>query len=288
MIIWDYLIQFIFILSLFYGSLEIQSFIMTKTREHGNSFRALTQSTFSTKRPSILSFRTKKTQLYKKALSLAPFSITTLQLEKSTYHKKGSQKKRPLPKILTERGEIHLFSSMLFFLLTLTTMLVLYREFRLTRLMIERKNDYLCLKSVLEKNYRYTLEMGRLNRLIAINFPLQFNPKTGPAHKQIITAAKIAQTTLTVKFHYDLKTQLSPCSFWQKISLQSLSHYQFSFLSLSFKRDPLERALTRKEKVEVILSSQSLTGDTFKLLFHPPAIHSPLKISISPLFWGFP
>lgn len=288
MIIWEYLIQFTFVLCLFYGSLEIQSFILTKTREHGNSFRALTQSTFSTKRPSILSFRTKKTQLYKKALPLAPFSITTLQLEKATYHKKGSNKKRPLPKILTERGEIHLFSSMLFFLLIMTTMMVLYREFRHTRLMIERKNDYLCLKSVLEKNYRYTKEMGRLNGLIAINYPLQFNPKTGPVHKQIITVAKTTQSALTVKFYYELKAHLTPCSIWQKLALRHLSHYQFSLLSFSFKRDPLERALTRKEKIEVTLPSSSITSDAFKLTFSPPHLHHPLKTSVTPLFWSVP
>lgn len=279
MILWEYLIQFTFILSLFYGSLEIQGFLLTKTRTHANSFRTLTQSTFLKNRPSSLSFLTKKVLFHKKS----HFMTSTLLLKENTYQKKRGGPTRPLPKILNQKGEIHLLSSMLFFLLILATFFLLLEEFQKTRMIIERKNHYLCLKSVLEKNFSYTKEMGKLNQLIAINYPLQFNPKTGPVHKNIIKGAKIYQEILTKKFKLIGLKNLSHCSRWQKIQLLSLYHYEEQSFGL-LRRDSLERAKSRDQDLTLNLFPKDFSGDLFALTFLPPSLHQAVKIQIQPFF----
>lgn len=283
MIILEYIIQITFILSLFYGCLEIQGFILTKTSEHANSFRLLTQSTLQLKRSSTITINTKKYSLYKKPAPTNYVLHSKLYLRNNHYVKKLNGQPRPLPKILTERGEIHLFSSMLLILITLSSTYIIYHEFRQTRLIKERKNLYLCLIKILEKNYKYTNEMGKLNKIITINYPLQFNPKTGPIHKEIISATKIIQEILTNKFKVSMVTNLPTCHIKNKIQLSRVFHYERNHFSGLLKRDMFERAIPRNDELKITLFPNSFKGDYFNLTFLSPLIHYPLKTNIQPI-----
>ncbi len=284
MIIWEYLIEISILISLFFGSLKIQEIVYSKTSEQSSAFRALTQSLLQKNKPSKIKYTYRKVNLTHKSNFVPSMANSIIYINGNYYYKKFLDDKKIRPKFLSEKGEINILSSMIFFLLIVATFFIVLSEFRHTRLTIERKEHYLCLKSILKENYEYTKQMGHLNKIIAINYPLQFNPKTGPAHKAVINASKIMQEMLTKKFKLSFLTNPKSCTKGQRMQLSPIYHYQTIGHGILLKRDPIGQGIPRDRSINIRLFGKNTSSDIFKIQFQPLNYYKPVKSVITPTF----
>ena len=282
MVILEYTIQLTLLLTLFLSMLKLNGIILTKANEHSNSFRVLTQSLFLPKREENIHFLTKKYELTK----ISTVKKSTLHIKKNYYLKNSSSTKRPLPLLLNQKGEIHIFSSMLFLLILISTIHLTYIQFLKTRSLIERKNNYLCLAQIIKKNFDYTKEMERLNKIIAINYPLQFNPKTGPIHKGIIKASKLLQEVSTKRYRFQNFKHYPHCSKTTQLQLLTLSHYEENFLGV-LTRDPFEMTVPNLNLKVIRIFNKTYKNDYFVLTFFPIKNFEPATSNIKFHLWKF-
>ncbi len=116
----------------------------------------------------------------------------------------------------SQSGSVTLISLLLFMALFACSLFLLLQNLKTLRLTKERSQNYLCLKTMIAKTLELDDFIDKTNMIIATNYPLQFNPKTGPVHKAIIEVTKKTQELKLKKSQFEiLKNQT--CSFSNKI-----------------------------------------------------------------------
>lgn len=186
-------------------------------------------------------------------------------------------------KILTnEQGSMSLQYLCLFSLLLLVSFYTVAKNLESYRLVKERKHHYLCFKTLLGHFEKYNQQMVKSNQVITLNFFLQFNPKTGPAHQKIIEATKIYQELMTVLYYRKL-LQEKNCTLLNRGSFSKNILYQRS-QGLMLRRDEFERAIPNQlspwnyawiNNPQRMTVGKILKGDSISISFLTPT--SPLK-----------
>lgn len=113
--------------------------------------------------------------------------------------------------LINQKGSMTLHYLGLFLILLLLSLYTVSKNLESYRKIKERKQNYLCVKTLLHHFEKHNREMVKTNKIIFVNFFLQFNPKTGPAHKKIIEATKIYQEFISLKYIKALASE-SQCS----------------------------------------------------------------------------
>lgn len=181
-------------------------------------------------------------------------------------------------KILTnEKGSMSLQYLGLFSLLLLVSFYTVAKNLESYRLVKERKYHYLCFKTLLSHFEKYNQQMVKSNQVITLNFFLQFNPKTGPAHQKIIEATKLYQELMTIHYYRKL-LQEKNCSLLNRGSFGKNILYKRT-KELMLTRDKFERAIPNQLAAwsyiwinpgQRITIGKILQGDTISVSFLTP------------------
>ncbi len=185
------------------------------------------------------------------------------------------------PKILNENGSFFQFGLILTLAFFGLSFFLLFKNLETLRLVRERKENYLCFKALLKEANSFTKTLARTNTIIAVNFPLQFNPYTGPFHKEVIQVTKLIQETQSV--HYRAKImKLNSCSLVNRVNFLRLQFHKTSVLGMGFSRSPIETTIPIPNENWVYLwsSKRNLfvnTGDIIAVSTkNPNALSSPI------------
>jgi hypothetical protein len=161
---------------------------------------------------------------------------------------------KPISKSILNNSKGNSFLTILIFtsfFLTLSLWTVL-KNVESIRLVKERNENYLCVKSQLSYAQSFTKKIGNANLVITVNFPLLIIPELGVVARQIIELTKIFQETQGVL--YKGKTLNNQhCSKINRMNFLKLSFYQSHSLDNGFTRDFMERTILSSNKNQSLI-----------------------------------
>lgn len=193
--------------------------------------------------------------------------------------------------LINQKGSMTIHYLGLFLLLLLLSLFTVSKNLEAYRKIKERKQNYLCVKTLLHHFEKYNREMIKTNKIIFVNFFLQFNPKTGPAHKKIIEATKLYQEFISLKYIKTLGSE-SQCSILNRGSFAKNILFKRKN-TLLIERDLYERAIPNQlSSWQYLWSSKKFPKlkdlDVFNIQFiQPKNAMSPFTYHISRISKNF-